>query len=53
MGAAARRKKILEPLNKLGISKISNIEEALIKQYGKERAAEITETRERLSKTDQ
>ena len=49
MGQASQRRKILKPLEVLGLDKISNIEEALEKKFGKERALEITKEWDRLS----
>lgn len=49
MGQASQRRKILKPLEALGLDKISNIEEALEKKFGKDRAIEITKEWDRLS----
>ncbi len=50
MGQASLRKKILKPLDAVGLDKITDIEEALKRRFGSEKAAEITAEWERLSK---
>ncbi len=50
MGQASQRRKILKPLEDLGLDKIFNIEEALEKTFGKEQADAITEEWNKLSK---
>jgi len=53
MGQASQRRKILKPLEDLGLDKISDIEEALEKAFGKERADAITaEWDQRSKETD-
>ena len=53
MGQASQRRKILKPLEDLGLDKISDIEEALEKAFGKERADVITaEWDQRSKETD-
>ncbi len=49
MGQASQRKKILTPLDEVGLEKIADIEAALEQAFGKERADAITKEWGRLS----
>ena len=50
MGQAAQRKKILQPLDKIKLEKIADIETALKDRFGEEKSAEITAEWDRLSR---